>query len=96
MAPESEKFTRRQAAKYLEEKHRARASPATLAKWASRGEGPPYRYFGKFAIYDAVDLDAWAAEKLSGLVHSTAGNPNPPKPRRQPVRTPTPLGRLYP
>ena len=96
METETEKFTRRQASQYLEKKHRLRCSVATLSKMASRGDGPKYRYVGKLTIYEDVDLDAYAASRTSGKVHSTAGNPHPPKPRRQTVRTPTPLGRLYP
>jgi hypothetical protein len=77
MEKAAEKLTRRQAAQYLWEKYRARTSPATLAKMASRGDGPQYRYFGKFAIYEEPDLDAWAVERLTGKVHSTAGRPDP-------------------
>jgi hypothetical protein len=96
MENETGKRTRREASEYLWKKHRVRASPATLAKKATAGTGPAYRYSGKFTQYEDPDLDAYAAEQLSGKVRSTAGNPHPPKPRRQPMRTATPLGRLYP
>lgn len=35
--------------------------PATLARWAARGEGPPYFRLGKFAYYRLADLRAYIA-----------------------------------
>ena len=88
MENRSERFTRREAAEYLRKKHRARCSVATLAKMASRGDGPPFRYFGRFPLYETPDLDAWAEARLSGLVHSTSARPpklrDPLRPRGRP------------
>jgi hypothetical protein len=76
MENETEKFTRKEAAEYLRKKYRGRCSVATLAKMASRGGGPPFRYVGRFPLYEGPDLDAWAAERLTGKVLSTAGRPD--------------------
>lgn len=45
---------------------------ATLATEASRGGGPPYRRFGKRAIYRWGDLLAWAEAKAGPLVLNTS------------------------
>ena len=42
-------------------------SPATLATKATRGNGPPYRIFGKRAIYRWGDLMAWAEANTAPL-----------------------------
>lgn len=46
-------FTREQAARYLN------VSMATLARWASRDEGPAYYRLGRHAKYLKDDLDAF-------------------------------------
>ena len=47
-------------------------SPATLATKATRGGGPPYRIFGKRAIYRWRDLLAWAEASTTPLCRSTS------------------------
>jgi hypothetical protein len=47
-------------------------SAATLATKATRGGGPPYRIFGKRAIYRWGDLLAWAEANTSPLRTSTS------------------------
>ena len=36
--------------------------PATLARWAARGEGPPYFRLGKFVFYRLADIMAFKAK----------------------------------
>jgi hypothetical protein len=40
-------------------------SPKTLATKATRGGGPPYRLFGRRALYRWGDALAWAQDQLS-------------------------------
>lgn len=56
-------LTRRQASAFLTERG-YRLAPATLQALASRGGGPPYRRFGKLALYAQGDLEAWVLERL--------------------------------
>lgn len=39
--------------------------PKTLAVWASRGDGPPYRLFGMRALYRWSEVEAWAHSRLT-------------------------------
>jgi len=45
---------------------------ATLATLATRGGGPPYRRFGKRALYRFADLTDWAEARCSAPRHSTS------------------------
>jgi hypothetical protein len=47
---------RSEAAKFLGH------NPQTLARWAVRGEGPPYFRLGKFVFYRLADLKAYKAK----------------------------------
>lgn len=38
---------------------RLRLPVKTLAEWACKGTGPPYRKFGRHTRYDERDLEAW-------------------------------------
>jgi len=44
----------------------------TLTKMASVGGGPLMTYVGRIPLYHVDDLDAWAAQRLSKPVASTA------------------------
>ncbi|MCO5058610.1 MAG: hypothetical protein M9905_12180 [Rhizobiaceae bacterium] len=72
MTPERIRLRRSEVPQYLMEKHGLPVAVQTLAKWASIGGGPAMRYHGRFPLYDIEDLDAWAAERLSAPVRSTA------------------------
>jgi hypothetical protein len=50
-------------------------SVATLNTMASRGGGPPYRRFGRRALYTWGDALAWAESRLSAPMHSTSEAP---------------------
>lgn len=65
-------LTRREASDYLLEKHGIRRCPATLAKYAVIGGGPPFRRAGRNIIYDPPVLDEWADEITSPLMRSTS------------------------
>jgi hypothetical protein len=55
---------RRQAAEYPRE-NGIPIGNARLAQLAVLGEGPKYRYSGRYAVYTEKDLDAWADSRLS-------------------------------
>lgn len=57
---------------YLMEKHGIPCALKTLNKLASIGGGPAMQYAGRIPLYRPEDLDAWAAERLSKPVRSTA------------------------
>lgn len=61
--PPDARFTRRQAAKMLTHCG-IPLSEKTLSTKASRGGGPPYRRFGKIAIYTWRELVAWALAEM--------------------------------
>jgi hypothetical protein len=46
--------------------------PKTLATKATRGGGPPYRLFGKRALYRWGDSLSWAESRLSAPRRSTS------------------------
>ena len=39
---------------------------ATLERWATRGEGPPYRRIGRHTRYSWVEVDRWVATQEQG------------------------------
>jgi hypothetical protein len=47
-------------------------TPKTLATKATRGGGPPYRLFGKRALYRWGDAVAWAQDRLSAPRSNTS------------------------
>lgn len=49
-----------------------KTSPATLATLASRGNGPPFRRYGRIPVYMPSDLLSWARSRLSPPIRSTA------------------------
>lgn len=62
---------RNQAADYLQERY-GFGTTETLAKLACVGGGPRFRKLGRFPVYTAEDLEAWAESRLSDPVSSTA------------------------
>ena len=58
---------------YLMEKHGIPIAVATLNKLASIGGGPAMQYAGRIPLYRPEDLDAWAEQRLTAPVASTAG-----------------------
>jgi hypothetical protein len=58
------------AAQYIRDQFSIPCSARTLAKFASIGGGPAYRYSGRFPIYDVADLTAWAKQKIGPRVSS--------------------------
>lgn len=64
---------RKEAAKYVVEKHGVPCTQQTLAKIACiSSEGPPFRLAGRFPLYPVSGLDAWAIAKIGPLVRSNA------------------------
>ena len=56
-------MSRAEAASYLRETHGIPCSPASLAKYACIGGGPPFR---KVPIYSRDELDSWAERRFGG------------------------------
>ena len=59
------RLRRKEAAAYLERTWGMTVAPASLAKYVTVGGGPRYQKLGKFAVYEPVDLDQWATDRLS-------------------------------
>ena len=53
----SEHLSTAQAAKYLN------LAPRTLERWRVTGDGPPFRKFGRRALYNREQLEGWAARQ---------------------------------
>lgn len=66
------RLRRNEVPAYLAEKHGIPIAVATLNKLASIGGGPAMQYVGRIPLYRPEDLDAWAADRLSAPVRSTA------------------------
>lgn len=62
---------RHQAADYLQANF-GFGTTETLAKLACIGGGPRFRKLGRFPVYTAEDLQAWAESRLSDPVASTS------------------------
>ena len=65
-------FRRTEAADFVTESFGIPCSPKTLAKLAVLGGGPVFRKAGRFPLYAAGDLHAWAKGKLGPPVKSTS------------------------
>jgi hypothetical protein len=59
---------RAQAADYVRSRWGIPCSQAHLNKLASLGGGPVFRRAGRWPLYIAADLDAWAEVKITGPV----------------------------
>ena len=64
-------FRRDEAARLLQA-HGLRTTPASLATMATRGGGPRYFKVGKLCMYPLSDLEAWVAQRTTGLLDSTS------------------------
>ena len=60
------------ASRYLLERWGIERAPATLAKLAVVGAGPPYHRAGRWPLYDPDDLDDWAHGLIGEALASTA------------------------
>lgn len=72
----SRRLRRAEASLYLLENFGISRTPATLAKLASSAgttEGPRYVIAGGLALYDAADLDDWAASLITAPMRSVKG-----------------------
>jgi hypothetical protein len=64
-------FGRKAAAQFLTDQG-YKTAPATLAKLACIGGGPPFQSFGRRPLYAPADLLAWAQGRTTGLRRSTS------------------------
>jgi hypothetical protein len=65
-------MTGKEASAYLLERHGIRRTPDTLKVMRVKGGGPSFHKDGRAVIYDAAELDAWAARTKSGPLASTS------------------------
>ena len=69
----SAKYLRRvEAARHVRDHWGVPCSPKWLAKLAVVGGGPVFRKAGRYPIYLASDLDAWAAARIGAPRLSTS------------------------
>jgi hypothetical protein len=66
------RYRRAEASSYLKERWNLDYRPTTLAKLASIGGGPRFEHAGRFPLYRAEELDAWALARFSPLKSSTS------------------------
>jgi len=66
------RLRRKDVPAYMKERHGIPIAVATLNKLASTGGGPAMRYSGRIPLYEPEALDAWAEERLTKPVRSTA------------------------
>jgi hypothetical protein len=68
-----------------------------LAQLATTGEGPPFRYWGRYTIYTEEDLDAWAESRFrAGPKAHTVNEAAPAGRDEEPLLSPpTRQGRKY-
>jgi hypothetical protein len=80
--------SRRQATEYLRE-NGIPIGGSRLAQLAMTGEGPRFRYSGRYCVYVEKDLDAWAESRMSRPVTSSTAKARQAdeKPRRSPGRS---------
>ena len=57
---------------YLRLVHGIEVAPATLAKWATIGGGPPFQKCLRTPLYPTPELDTWALARLGTLRTSTS------------------------
>jgi hypothetical protein len=64
------RLRRSAASEYLWRKHGVKVAPASLAKLACIGGGPPFQKDGPWPTYPIPGLDQYAKKRLSRLVSS--------------------------
>ena len=73
MTTDTTRYLRRSdAAFYVRSTWGMPCSPKWLAKLAVVGGGPIFRKAGRFPLYAATDLDAWAQSRISEPRRSTS------------------------
>lgn len=72
MNNERPRLRRSEVPAYMMQKHGIPVALRTLNKLASIGGGPVMQYSGRIPLYRPEDLDAWAEQRLSKPVRSTA------------------------
>jgi len=69
---EKELLRREEAAKYLRENYGFPCAANYLRYLATQGGGPAFRRIGRWPVYERADLDAWAHQRMTPKVTSTA------------------------
>jgi len=81
------RLDRKEAAAFLTS-HGYRTAPATLAKLACVGGGPPFESFGRRPLYRETELLKWAQARSTEPRRSTS-DPGTPSSQRDEPPTPT-------
>ncbi len=66
------RLRRWEASRHLLSEHGIELAPATLAKLACIGGGPPFQKAGRVPLYPVDLLDEWALARLGAVVRSTS------------------------
>ena len=66
------RLRRWEASQYLLSEYGIELAPATLAKLACVGGGPPFQKAGRVPLYPTDLLDEWAVTRLGAVVRSTS------------------------
>lgn len=66
------RMRRGEISEYLLQVHGVRLTPATLAKLAVQGGGPPFQKDGRFPLYPRQSTDEFATARLGPLRRSTS------------------------
>lgn len=69
------RLRRWEASQYLLSEYGIELAPATLAKLACIGGGPPFQKAGRVQLYPTDLLDEWAVTRLGAVVRSTSEAP---------------------
>ncbi len=72
MIKKTRRRRRKWASVYLLHEWGISRTPATLAKLATIGGGPPFEKDGRFPLHTEEGLDEWARSQLSPVVRSTS------------------------
>lgn len=66
------RLRRWEASRHLLSEHGIELAPATLAKLACIGGGPPFQKAGRVPLYPVDLLDEWALARLGAVIRSTS------------------------
>ena len=72
MEKQTKFLTRKQAAALLESHGYPWTTVRTLANFACRGDGPPFRKCGRHSLYESEAVLTWAEAKVGPELRSTS------------------------
>ena len=60
------KYRTKETLKYIKDKAGIELAQQTMAKYRCEGGGPAFTLFGRWPLYEDVDIDQWLSSRLSG------------------------------